>query len=109
MITKFASLGVPEQVVMDNRPAFKSVEFKQFHEKNGIHHSITSLYHPPSNGLAERAVQAVKSGLKKIRDGDLETHLLILVPYDPSCHHRSVTHIVLVTVYTHPWTNLNLN
>ena len=75
MRTTFAALGIPEQVVSDNGPAFKSEEFKEFLRKNCVRHSMTSPYHPASNGLAERAVQTLKSGLKKMRDGNLETRL----------------------------------
>ena len=32
-------------------------------------------YHPASNGLAERAVQMIKVGLKKATKGELETRL----------------------------------
>ena len=32
-------------------------------------------YHPASNGLAERAVQIVKKGLKKIVQGNIRTRL----------------------------------
>lgn len=32
-------------------------------------------YHPASNGLAERAVQIIKQGLKKETKGDIHTRL----------------------------------
>jgi len=46
-----------------------------FLQKSGIHHIRTAPYHPASNGLAERAVQTLKQGLKKLTDGNLETKL----------------------------------
>ena len=45
---------------------------EQFCTKNGIKHTTTSPYHPASNGLAERAVQTFKSGLKKMQKGTLD-------------------------------------
>ena len=47
-------------MVADNGPAFTSMEFAQFMQRNGIWHVTTAPYHPVSNGLAERAIQAVK-------------------------------------------------
>ena len=61
----FAILGLPSTVVSDNGSCFCSEEFEQFCRANGIKHIKSSPYHPSSNGLAERAVQTVKAGLKK--------------------------------------------
>ena len=75
MRSSFATLGLPEIMVTDNGPAFTSMEFAQFMQRNGIRHVKTAPYHPASNGLAERTVQTVKEGLRKMVDGSLETRL----------------------------------
>ena len=75
MRSTFAALGVPGQLVTDNGPSFTRAEFAQFVQNNGVRHVITAPYHPGSNGLAERAVQTFKTGLKKITEGSLESRL----------------------------------
>ena len=70
----FARFGLPE-LVTDNGSVFTSSEFEEFTKKNGIRHLRSAPYHPATNGLAERAVQSIKSGLKKSGDGTLETKL----------------------------------
>ena len=70
-----ASHGLPELVVSDNGTSFTSSEFQDFVRRNGIRHITTAPYHPATNGLAERAVQTLKEGLKKSANGDLETRL----------------------------------
>ena len=72
----FATHGLPRVVVSDNGSVFTSSEFQEFMTKNGIRHIRTAPYHPASNGLAERAVQTLKEGLRKLSSGDLETRLL---------------------------------
>ena len=71
----FAKFGLPESLVTDNATCFTSQEFKFFLKKNGIHHTTSAPYHPASNGLAERAVQTVKKGLKKVVLGSLSSRL----------------------------------
>ena len=61
------SFGLPEVMVTDNGPTFVSAEFEQFLQKNGIRHKTSAPYHPASNGLAKRAVQIVKRGVKKLK------------------------------------------
>jgi transposase InsO family protein len=72
--TVFATHGLPEVLVSDNGPAFSSTEFREFTQRNGIKHLTSAPYHPASNGLAERAVQTVKEGMKKM-SGPLEVRL----------------------------------
>ena len=62
----FANQGLPELIVTDNGPCFTSDEFENFCEKNGIKHITSPAYHPASNGLAEKTVQFLKTGLKKM-------------------------------------------
>ena len=71
----FATHGLPEIVVTDNGSNFASKEFEDFLKQNGIRHIRTAPYHPASNGLAERAVQTFKEGMKKMSGGSVETRV----------------------------------
>ena len=59
----FSSLGLPE-ILTSNGPTLASQEFTAFTKANGIRHITSVPYHPASNGLAERAVQAFKAAMK---------------------------------------------
>ena len=71
----FATHGISETVVTDNGSVFTSKEFEHFTNMNAIKHVTTAPYHPASNGLAERAVQTLKTGLKKMTNGNIEDKL----------------------------------
>ena len=68
----FATHGLPEMLVSDNGSVFTSGAFREFLQKNGIQHVTSAPYHPSSNGLAERAVQTFKRGMKKQGSGSIE-------------------------------------
>ena len=52
-----------------------SREFEEFLRRNGIKHKTTDPYHPASNGLAERAVQIFKKGIRKMQTGTLQVKI----------------------------------
>jgi len=73
--TTFATHGLPRVIVTDNGSNFTSAEFADFLTENGIKHVKSAPFHPSSNGLAERAVQSFKNGMKKMGEGTVETKL----------------------------------
>ena len=85
--TMFAQFGLPDTVVTDNGPSFRSVEFDNFLQKNGIKHLQSAPYHPATNGLTERAVQIFKTGMKKMREGTLQERMArVLFTYRTTPH-----------------------
>ena len=82
----FATLGLPEIIVSDNEAVFTGLEFQMFLSNNGIIHRRSSPYHPSTNGRAERMIQTMKDGLRKL-DGSLETRLQrLLLSYRTTPH-----------------------
>ena len=73
--TVFFQFGIPETIVTDIGSCFVSEEFQSFLRANGISLITSAPYQPASNGLAERAVQILKNGLKKVRNGSLNSRL----------------------------------
>ena len=71
----FSYLGLPDVIVSDNATTFTSAEFAEFLKENEIRHIRSPPYHPASNGLAERAVQTFKEGLKRFKTGSLTARL----------------------------------
>ena len=83
----FSQFGIPQSLVSDNAQYFVSEEFESFLKTNGIKHHTFSAYHPASNGLAEQAVQTLKNGLKKVRDGTLASRIArVLFSYRTAVH-----------------------
>jgi len=54
----FVTFGVPVEISSDSGPKFSAKVTKDFLKRWGIHHRMSSAYHPMSNGRAELAVKA---------------------------------------------------
>ncbi|EYC31699.1 hypothetical protein Y032_0003g1191 [Ancylostoma ceylanicum] len=63
----FARYGLPQTIVSDNGTQFTSEQFKAMCDEGGIVHIKTAPYHPQSNGQAERFVDTLKRGIKKLK------------------------------------------
>lgn len=71
----FATHGLPQTIVTDNGPSFVSQEFSNFMSQNGIKHIKSAPYHPSTNGQAERSVQTLKKGLKRVKGATVQERL----------------------------------
>ena len=68
MKSHFARHGIPELLTSDNCPQYASEEFRKFAGACSFQHVTSSPRYPQSNGAAERAVQTIKSIMKKEDD-----------------------------------------
>lgn len=62
----FSMFGVPTQVQTDGASYFTGTVFTTFLHKLGITHSVSSPYHPESQGALERSHRSIKSSLTKL-------------------------------------------
>ena len=70
----FRGVGVPVRLRTDGGPQFTSLEFKNFLQRWGVKHLISSPHYPQSNGHAEAAVKAVKHLIiKTAPNGNINT------------------------------------
>ncbi len=67
----------------DDRPQFKSTEFKEFCDRYRVKHDPSSPYHHRSNGYAEAAVKSIQTIVKKlgVKDVDSEEFKRALLEY----------------------------
>ena len=64
LLSLFSRHSLPDKLVSDNGPQFRSDEFKEFMLNCGILHIKTAPYHPQTNGEAERFIQTFKNFVK---------------------------------------------
>ena len=77
LLNLFAIHGIPQKIVSDNGPQFRS-EYEKFSKELYIEIIHSSPLYPKINGKAECAVKIVKSLFKKCKDAKRSEQLSIL-------------------------------
>jgi transposase InsO family protein len=74
----FGRFGVPDELITDNGPQYKSAEFEAFAKLWDFKHTTSSPGYAQSNGQIEKTVQTVKNLLKRCaQSGDDPTLALL--------------------------------
>ena len=66
LVSIFSRMGIPEELLSDNAPAFLSGAMKEAMELLGIQRKTITPYHSQSNGLCERFIGTVKKMIGKL-------------------------------------------
>jgi len=66
LMEMFACFGLPYVTRSDRRSRFTSAMMDEICRLRGIHQSITSVFHPQTNGLVGRVNQVLKTVLRKV-------------------------------------------
>ena len=74
----FARMGIPEVVVSDNGPCYRSAEFANFARTYDFIHRTSSPHHPSGNGFAEAYVKICKKILTKAKVSKSDPFLSLL-------------------------------
>ena len=72
----FARMGLPDQIVSDNKRQFTSKTFSKFSFANGIKHVTGAPHHSSTNDQAETLVQSFKKGITADKSGRAFQHML---------------------------------
>ena len=87
-----ACYGVPAQLTSDRGTQFTSAVWAVLCKQLGIHHILTTAFHPQANGMVERAHRRLKDALRaRLASSDWPQHLpwvlmgLCTAPTEDSC------------------------
>ena len=62
----FSRFGCPRAIISDGGTHFNNFQFKTLLKRYGVHHRITTPYHPQANGQIENCNREIKKILQKI-------------------------------------------
>ena len=61
----FSDFGIPETIISDNGPYYKSQEFNNFCVRFEINHITGASYNHQANSIAEQMIQTIKQLMVK--------------------------------------------
>lgn len=84
----FSRHGIPDIVMSDNGPEFKSYKFQNFSTQWCFQHVTSSPLYAQSNGQVERTIQTMKNMLKKTSEQKSEFRLALLEYLNTPISHK---------------------
>ena len=99
LVGLFKYFGMFQEIVSDNGPPFNSYQYEEFAKLNGIKILKSPVYHPQSNGQAEKSVDILKTKLNKyllenrLNRGTVSSKLDILL----MCYNNTPSSVTLKT------------
>ena len=75
----FSEYGWPETLIFDNGPCYTSEAFTSLMKDYSVNHITSSPYYPPSNGLADKFVQIIKSLFYKAKAEDKDLFKCLMI------------------------------
>jgi hypothetical protein len=91
--------SVPRHITVDNTKYFDSAMFKEFCHKIGTKVAFTSVYHPQSNGVVERANPIIFEAMKKILEGEKKRKWAEIMPTTVWSHNTIVCRAMNFTCF----------
>ena len=61
----FSRFGCPRAIISDGGTHFNNHQFCALLKKNGVHHRVTTPYHPQANGQVEVSNREIKKNIEK--------------------------------------------
>ena len=78
----FSRFGCPRAIISDGGSHFTNSHFRSLLKKYGVHHRVTTPYHPQANDQVEVSNREVKNMLKKIiRTDGREVKNILIKPF----------------------------
>jgi transposase len=84
---------VPRKITVDNANKFDGHIFKDFYHQMGVEEAFTSVYHPQSNGVVEKANPLIFSMIKKILEDQPKGKWADELPRAVRSHNTSVCRV----------------
>ena len=95
----FSDFGIPEMIISDNGPCYKSQEFNNFCARFEIDHTTGASYNHQANSIAEHMIQTIKQLMVK-NQNDTWLAILILKSMPMNGIGRSPAELILF-IYLH--------
>jgi hypothetical protein len=90
---------IPRHIIVDNAKYFDNAMFKEFYHQIGTKVTFTSVYHPQSNGVVERANSLIFKAMKKILDGEKKGKSVEVMPTAVWSHNTTVSRATNFTTF----------